>query len=366
MKIVYEGFYGFKNTGDDAFIEISSWGAEKYWNCKNNTFLGTSLPKTVHKINTRQIFSSIKGFDRVNLISHLTNSDYLISSGGSTFSDLPGHSNKALARHYQKFNKKLKLGAIGVSIGPFKNSKAEHDVVSYLQSLDFLSVRDHRSFLYVNSLNLPYQPVNAFDLAALLPFVYENTFEFKAEPDKQPTIGISICNYESYKGGSLFKEQNRNAFFKEVIDLIAKHTNAHFKVFIINGNKKFGDHEATNQLIKDIDSNRVTIVPYLSNVEETWNEVKNCNLMISTRLHASIFACYAQIPFLLIEYHEKCSDFLSDVGQDESYRVYDGQVSPSSVLQKVNGILGGSYIKPKFINETIALSAKNFTSHNLA
>ena len=118
-------------------------------------------------------------------------------------------------------------------------------------------------------------------------------------------------------------------------------------MFIINGNKTFGDHKATNQLIKDIDSNRVTIVPYLSNVQETWNEISSCNLMISTRLHASIFACYAQVPFFLIEYHEKCSDFLSDVGQDESYRVYDAQVSPSSLLQKVNEILGDSYIKPK-------------------
>ena len=36
MKIVYEGFYGYKNAGDDAFIEVSSWGAEKYWNCKNH------------------------------------------------------------------------------------------------------------------------------------------------------------------------------------------------------------------------------------------------------------------------------------------------------------------------------------------
>ena len=365
MKIVYEGFYGYKNAGDDAFIEVSSWGAEKYWNCKNNTFLGASLPKTIHKINTRQVFSTIKGFDRINLVSHLTNSDYLISSGGSTFSELPAHSNKALARHYQKINKNLKLGAIGVSIGPFKNSNSEQDIIKYLQSLDFLSVRDHRSFIYVDSLNLPYKPVNAFDLAALLPFVYENEFKPEVQLDKHPTIGISICNYESYKGGDILKEKNRNTFFKEVIDLIAKHTNAHFKVFIINGNKTFGDHKATNQLIKDIDSNRVTIVPYLSNVQETWNEISSCNLMISTRLHASIFACYAQVPFFLIEYHEKCSDFLSDVGQDESYRVYDAQVSPSSLLQKVNEILGDSYIKPKFINETIELSKKNFTSHNL-
>ncbi|GGW57104.1 polysaccharide pyruvyl transferase WcaK-like protein [Winogradskyella epiphytica] len=366
MKIVFEGFYGFKNAGDDAFVEVSSWGAKRYWNCKNSTFLGASLPKTIHEINNKQIFSKIKGFDRVNLVSHLTNSDYLISSGGSTFSEIPIHSNKSLARHFKKINKRLKLGAIGVSIGPFINSRAEHDVVDYLQSLDFLSVRDNRSYRYVQSLNLPYNPINAFDLAALLPSVYKHDFKQTVCINQHPTIGISICNYESYKGGDILKEKNRNTFFKEVIDLITKQTNAHFKVFIINGNEKFGDHDATYRLIKDIDNSRVTIVPYLNDVQETWNEINTCSLMISTRLHASIFACYAQIPFFLIEYHEKCSDFLTDVGQDESYRVYDAQVSPNSVVQKVCEILNGSYVKPKFIKKTIALSEKNFTSHKIS
>ena len=55
MKIFFEGFYGFKNAGDDAFVEVSSWGAEKYWNCNDNFFLGASLPETVHKIKTPNI-----------------------------------------------------------------------------------------------------------------------------------------------------------------------------------------------------------------------------------------------------------------------------------------------------------------------
>ena len=45
MKITYEGFYGFKNAGDDAFVEVSSWGAQKFWSCTNNVFIGAQLPK---------------------------------------------------------------------------------------------------------------------------------------------------------------------------------------------------------------------------------------------------------------------------------------------------------------------------------
>ena len=114
------------------------------------------------------------------------------------------------------------------------------------------------------------------------------------------------------------------------------------KTVLYNLNQMIKNINYTKKLIKDIDSNRVTIVPYLSNVQETWNEVSSCNLMISTRLHASIFACYAQVPFFLIEYHKKCSDFLSDVGQDVNYRLYDAEITPKEVLLKINEIFNGS------------------------
>ena len=139
MKIFFEGFYGFKNAGDDAFVEVSSWGAEKYWKCNDNFFSGASLPETIHKIKTPNIKINAPGFDRITLLKNLKNTDYFISSGGSTFSKLPIHSNKSLASYYKLINNNLKLGAIGVSIGPFKNSQEEKKVIKYLKGLSFLS-----------------------------------------------------------------------------------------------------------------------------------------------------------------------------------------------------------------------------------
>lgn len=366
MKILFEGFYGFKNTGDDAFVEVSSWGSEKYWNCKNNVFLGASLPKTITNINVRQILPNIKGFDRLNLIAHLSNSDYFISSGGSTFSEIPIHSNKMLSKHYKNIRKKLKSGAIGVSVGPFKDLISEKRTIKYLQSLDFLALRDHRSYLYAKSLNLPYEPVNAFDLAALLPRVYNSNYGTKQVKDNnKKIIGLSICNYESYTGGNISKEKNRNTFFKELVELIDKAFDCQFKLFIINGNNTFGDSRVSLNLIKDINNDRVTIIPYGKNVKAIWEEISICDLMISTRLHASIFACYANVPFLLIEYHKKCTDFLMDIGQNNDYRLYDAGVSPKEVMINVHNILNFSYKRPENVEKTINLSEKNFSSFKM-
>lgn len=359
-KITFEGFYGFKNSGDDAFIEVASWGARTYWNCKNNAFTGEELPDTKYPINRSQILPQIKGMDRLNLIRHLSNSDYLISAGGSTFTELPVHSNKAFSKAFKKIKSVLQLGAIGVSIGPFKTVSDEKKVIEYLQSLHFLSVRDYRSFQYVNSLDLPYKPVNAFDLAALLPSVYQNQNPVK-KLHKTNIIGISICNYESYTGGDIRKEEKRNRYFKELVRLIAKTTNAKFRVFIINGNNKTGDWEVSKELMTQIDQDRVEVVPYLANVEKTWNAISSCDLMISTRLHGSIFACYAEVPFMLLEYHKKCTDFLNDIGHQKKYRLFDADVAPNKVIPVIEEILSGNYQPPNNIAHTIALSEKNFT-----
>ena len=119
--------------------------------------------------------------------------------------------------------------------------------------------------------------------------------------------------------------------------------------------------EISNELMDGISKERFSIIPYFGNVKKTWDEISKCNLMISTRLHASIFACYANVPFILIEYHKKCSDFLNDVGQQEEYRVYDADVSPKETLNIVINILKNNYNKPSNLLETIALSKKNFT-----
>lgn len=361
MKIIFEGFYGFKNAGDDAFVEVASWGAETFWNCNKNVFIGEKLPETKQKIIANEFGNNLKGFDRLHFIRHFFNSEYLISAGGSTFSDIPFHSNRALAKRYASFNNFLKLGAIGVSIGPFQNTEAEKNVERYLQSLSFLALRDRRSFEYASSLVLPYTPVNAFDLAALLPSVYETESLPKQANSTQKTIGISICNYERYKGGDRAKETHRNRFFKRVVQELLQQEDVFLKVFIINGNDTIGDKDATQELLQGIDAHRYEVVPYSGNVENTWHQIERCDFMLSTRLHAGIFACYAQVPFVLIEYHRKCSDFLTDVGQPEALRVYDAEKDPLLVAHTILNTIEENYEPPKNLLETIARSKRNFT-----
>lgn len=362
-KILYSGFYGFKNTGDDAFIEVCAWGGNEYWGTTNNIFLGSNLPKVINP-SLSLSKSRFKGHNRLKTISLAMSANGFVSAGGSTFSKHSKYSLKDISlRTKTIFNKKLNLGAIGVSVGPFKNSEDEKNVVSYIKKMSFLAVRDKRSFDFVSSLNLPFIPIEAFDLAALLPEVYRGADQLKPKTvHSKKVIGVSVCNYERYSNGDISKEKARNTYILELLSKIPKDTNLLFRFFIFNGNEAIGDAVLTQEFVSQLTDRSIEVIPYLNNVYESWKVIKECDLMISTRMHASIFACYAGVPFFLVEYHQKCTDFLNDIGVNSAYRLFDGTLPIDMAIEQINAILyDNSYIKPLNISETIENSRRNFT-----
>src|SRR5690606_4524052 len=149
------------------------WGAEKIWNKDNVRFLAkeNNLPETV--IRSRAYPFKIPKTYQLQMNYLLRHTDYLISAGGSTIhSKMLDANPKLKAVNLKKLGKKIKIGGIGVSVGPFKSVQDEKAVEEYLKSIDFLAVRDLASYEYVSNLKLPYQPIRAFDLAALLPEIY--------------------------------------------------------------------------------------------------------------------------------------------------------------------------------------------------
>lgn len=361
--ILFTGYYGHYNTGDDAFVEVASWGAKKYWNKNNNRFLTKKnlLPK---------VKSSIQGFpfnipktyklQRKLLVSQ---ADYLISAGGSTIHGIPGvDSAKSLSLKKKEQNPNYKIGAIGVSIGPFKTLEDEHYTQKYLQNINFLAVRDQASYDYVSQLKLPYQPVNAFDLAALLPDIYE--IPKKPISNHQKVIGISVCPVESISDPKNIKTESiRNLMTAELIRFLDSQDDILFKFFIINGHPKLGDLETTLEVINRSQPKNFEIVKYQRQTQLMWNNIALCDFLISTRLHGAIFACFSETPFILNEYHKKCTDFLDSIGFGDELRVYNNKYDPMDIGKKIIKIINqpNNFLKPYNIKKMQEQAYLNFT-----
>lgn len=336
--ILFTGYYGQLNTGDDAFVEVSAWGAKEIWKRDRVTFLGVNrrMPKIINSADGYP-FSIPKTYNFQQRLL-LKNASYLVSAGGSTFQNpiSPGSLKYQAALLAKKGG--LKLGAIGVSVGPFASSKNELSNVEYLKHLSFLAVRDKRSYEYVKTLDLPYEPVESFDLAALLPDIYR--YDFSKTAADRKIIGISVCNYERYTGGDTANEERRNATIVALLQELDKSINVTFRFFIINGNPHRGDLPLTKEIIaKIVFKNKVEVVEYNRDVKQVWMNIADCDFILTTRLHAGIFACFSNTPFMMVEYHSKCTDFLEDVGQAQEQRLNDADFDIQKIAENIRRLL---------------------------
>jgi|SRR5690554_250325 len=365
-QIIFNGFYGYKNTGDDAFLEIAAWGNRFYWNNYSPAyFTGENLPTLQTPIQkVYRLGTSNKIFQKASVFEKSLKCDYFINAGGSVLSKISPLGNIAVANKANLFNQKLQHGAIGVSIGPFTSSKDEKGVIEYLKKLKFLALRDTQSYQYAKSLSLDYNPINAFDLAALLPMCYQD-IDSPIHTTSSKTIGVSVCNYERYYKGDVINEKRRNDFVKDTLALLSKNKNLKFKFLVFNGNEQIGDYKLTSEIASKLPKEQYEIIPYMHNTIQVWQEIKSCDFIFSTRLHASVFACYANVPFMLIEYHRKCSDFLEDIGYNSKFRVFDGERVPQEVVNDIEYFLNEKFPKPSNIQETIERAKLNFTSIRL-
>src|SRR5690606_36895083 len=146
---------------------------------------------------------------------------------------------------------------------------------------------------------------------------------------------------------------------------LSKNPEIQFKFCIFNGNKALGDEQIAKETISLLPQQNVSVVPYTNNVKSVWDEMKKCELIFSTRLHASVFACDADIPFVLIEYYRKCADFVKDVGYSDDLRIYDAEFPSEQVVGNILSILDRNYNSPSNIQETIKRARLNFTEIKL-
>lgn len=365
-QITYTGFYGHKNTGDDAFLEVTA-----YYSNKNNFtpyFLGDNLPELISPFkNLRENRFDNSKLNKINgrlaSIRPIAESDYFLSAGGSTFGDHKSHGYKEISKYIKKYlNKNLKTGGIGVSIGPFKSISAEKRVIEYIKTLDYLAVRDKKSYEYLTTLNLDYTPIEAFDLAALLPEVY-NDVNRPIIKSSEKIVGISLCNYETYYGLDVNNEKRRNkANFDLIKSIYEKDKSIKFRFFIFNGNSTIGDTAITFKTVNELGLDNYEIIEYQNNVLKAWDLISECDFIISTRLHAAIFAAFSNVPFILNEYHRKCTDFLNDIGYNKNYIVGDAMFDTNNLSNKVLDILNNDclYDIPLNIDECKNLSKRNF------
>ncbi len=115
------------------------------------------------------------------------------------------------------------------------------------------------------------------------------------------------------------------------------------RLLTLNNHPVHGDDELVSIAARDLAA-RGICVEIVSRadvgVAAMWDAIQTCTAIVAVRLHAAIPAYLCNVPFVLHEYHRKCSDFLHDVGQQAELRI-DSETPVSQIKEAIAAALGG-------------------------
>ncbi|XXF10705.1 polysaccharide pyruvyl transferase family protein [Pseudomonas sp. D2-3] len=342
-RYLYTGYYGFGNFGDDLFPIACDISTRK---CRGSSAIILSPPisgVSAHFLVPGFLASYYNKTNKVGRFLRLIFLLYgalrfrnVVLAGGSTISS----GSSMFMRRVQYFlgvSGVVKLYAIGVSVGPFEEGK-DHDFArNFIDSLEFLSVRDAKSRKECETLGVRVVPDVCNDLAGALPV--ENFVAGPVREKAKPILGVSMCRYESIVGGNVSQESERNISIKTGILEFAKKHDCRVHILVLNSDCDLGDFSISRDMEFFLKTSGVecVLIDYHGPMDMI-KHIYTCDFLFSIRLHGAICAYLLNIPFVLLEYHRKCTDFLDYIGKGADLRLTSSTSSSEAVYAAIESM----------------------------
>ncbi|QNA89673.1 polysaccharide pyruvyl transferase family protein [Massilia sp. Dwa41.01b] len=362
LSVAFAGYYGMQNFGDDLFAYACVDGARRYWPGTSARVIGPQLdfdaPSALPRILPPELYcakTKTGGLVRAAVVlKEIIHNQMVVFGGGSLFVN----SDSGVFRLYKHALKigGIRLAAVGVSIGPFDSLIAERRMKTFLSAFEFLSVRDRVSYEAGIEMGLS-TTVLAADLAGA---VAADRFErsiFLARSECK-VLGVSLCEFP----GSV-RSQVNDRLISEIVRT-AKKIGCSVKIFSLNNHANDGDDKLASMLKMRLVEAKVDCVISYNNrqgVEASLREIAACAWFVSVRLHGAIAAYLSGVPFVLLEYHRKCSDFLDDIGQSVSLRL-NAESNATDICNALEHLSSTGNLPSMAVSEYRLQAQRNFTA----
>ena len=356
-KSLLVGYYGMQNTGDDALMNAAAWGAKRFLGTDTLTvtsplslklysgdYLSSTLTETQRFPGQNRLKTYLKAFD----------SNRIIFGGGSVL-----HNARDINLKLDLM--KLSLGrnhlALGVGIGPFTDTRAEQSCKRFLNTCEFVGVRDAQSYDIAQSIAPHANVVLTFDLAPQL----LNIEGFDLVPVKRKGIAVCLCPKERLSG-DLKAEHQRLKNIAKVLDDQYLLTQEPVVFVSFNGHPDLGDHPIHKEVASLLSPTTMfNFVEYDSNPFRVLQRMATFKLAICMRLHAAVFCYLTRTPFISLNYHQKCEQWSKQVGLSKHYSFDSQSFDPKVLMNEIClGISDGFEPCDLSLNQAINLSMENW------
>lgn len=327
QKIIISGYYGFRNSGDEAVLK-SILNALR----KQSEAAGITLTPVVLSIDPEWTTATygVESVHRMKLgevRKAISESAGLISGGGSLLQDVTGSKTipyyLAILKLAQWMGKPTFIYAQG--IGPV-NRKLFHPLIkSVFRKCAYVSVRDEQSRLLLQSMGLDKAKIDVVPdpvMGLTLPEdiasekqdagsgIMESTVADEAILQSGPyTVGISVRFWEQSR-----KELDALA---EGLVKAAAELPLHLRFLPFHHSAdNDASHYIMQKLGQDVEEHggSVSICEDALHPLQMLREVGQCQAMIGMRLHSLIYAAGRRVPLMGVSYDPKIDHFLERIG----------------------------------------------------
>lgn len=314
-EILISGYYGFKNSGDDALLLSIINDLKKYKKDVRIVVL-SSNPSETEKIY------GVKSINRLNpfaIIPAMIRAKMLISGGGTLIQD--GTSTKSLLYYLmiisvaKLFGLKVMLYSNGV--GPLKHEKNVERTRKVLNKVDLITLRDEASYKELQRIGVtkPETYLTADPAFTLVPSKKEigrDILSVMGADTSKKLLCISVRKWNALG-------QN---FAREIADVVDYAVDKYdfYPVFLPMQLKM--DYDISCAIREKMCNDAVVISEDLS-TGDILSVIGNMDLCIGMRLHTLIYSASQAVPLIGIVYDPKVSGFMEYMKQDKYKSVED-------------------------------------------
>ncbi len=332
-KIIISGWYGFKNTGDEAILASMINRIHKEINNVDITVFSSNPTYTtkIHHIKAvyqlpftlRALGSTILKRRLFQTIKALWKADLFILGGGGFLSDwqswkviLQWLGQVVLAK---MFRKKVMLYAVGAGSITTKRGKFLTRIILNRYT-DVITVRDDKSKVWLQKAGVKKKIHVTADPAILLepekPDRISGILMKEGINVSKPLISISICpifHIQKYWPNQQKKFQKFKEIWPKIIDFITTELDSNV-IFIPM--QISTDRDFALGLIKNIkNKSKVKVIMGDYTPKEIMGIIGQMDMIIGMRFHSLILSAVEGIPIVGIIYFHKSECFLKEIGQ---------------------------------------------------
>lgn len=305
MRIVFSGYYGFDNAGDEALLSAITQSIRAVL---QDTPHFTVLSGNPQKTTSMHGLHAVHRMHPIELIRELKNADLLVSGGGSLLQDVTGWRSIPYYLGIAALAKCLGTPVIfyAQGIGPVRRRLGKWLIRLVANRVDYITLRDDESAAVLTSMGVNRPPVlvTADPVFSMRPTDAEMEWasaymdSMNLASDK-PIIGLSLRSWEAFDDRSWIRlvDLLQDAGYQVVLLPMQHPEDVHYAEIIIQGARQ-----------------RPAIADQPMKSTQMMALIARLDLLIGMRLHALIFAACMGIPFAGIAYDPKVVSFLARFG----------------------------------------------------